>query len=82
MAEKSGVSFTLLYDEGYKISDAYDVTFTPKAKQTFIYNTMPGARLKESHSDESQRLPIPATYIIKKDGIIVWHQFDPDYKNR
>jgi peroxiredoxin len=41
-----------------------------------------GAKLKDTHSDDSQRLPIPATYIINEDGIIVWRQFDPDYKHR
>jgi len=40
------------------------------------------AGLKETHSDESQRLPIPATYIIIKEGLITWRQFDPNYKNR
>ena len=31
---------------------------------------------------EAARLPVPATYIINKDGIIVAVQFNPDYKNR
>jgi peroxiredoxin len=31
---------------------------------------------------DSARLPVPATYIINKDGIIVAVQFDPDYTNR
>ncbi|MCA1761082.1 MAG: hypothetical protein LC658_15045, partial [Bacteroidales bacterium] len=46
------------------------------------YNTMLGANLKEAHSDDSQRLPIPATYVINTDGKIVWRHFDPDYKKR
>ncbi|MBW6479652.1 MAG: AhpC/TSA family protein [Bacteroidales bacterium] len=82
MEEKTGAQFTLLYDEGYKIADAYDVTFKPSATTLFTYNTFLGAKLKETHSDESQRLPIPATYIIGQDGKIAWRQFDPDYKNR
>lgn len=82
MAEKTGANFRLLYDEGYKISNAYDVTFTPKKSELVIYNTILGANLKESHSDDSQRLPIPATYIIDKNGEIVWRQFNPDYKKR
>lgn len=82
MAEKSGAKFTLLYDEGYKIADAYDVTFTPSNSTLLLYNTALGAKLKETHSDDSQRLPIPATYIIDKNGVIVWRQFDPNYKNR
>lgn len=82
MEEKTGAKFRLLYDEDYKISDAYDVTFLPDKKQITLYNTMLNANLKETHSDDSQRLPIPATYIIDTKGKIVWRQFDSDYKNR
>jgi len=82
MASKAGVKFTLLYDEGNKISDAYDVTFTPGAMDLFVYNYILNGKLKRTHSDDSQRLPIPATYIIGTDGTIIWRQFDPDYKKR
>ena len=82
MADKTGAEFTLLYDEDYKIANAYDVNFKPTATQLFTYNVVLGAKLKNTHSDESQRLPIPATYIVDREGIIVWRQFDPDYKNR
>ena len=82
MAEKTGVTFRLLYDDGYAIANAYDVTFTPEKKQIFTYNVMLNAKLKEAHSDDTQRLPIPATYIISREGNIVWRQFDPDYHNR
>ncbi len=82
IVEKTEAQFKVLYDEGYKISDAYDVTFTPEKKKLFTYNTFLNAKLKKSQSDESQRLPIPATYIIDSDGNIVWRQFDPDYHKR
>ncbi len=82
MADKTGAKFQLLYDDGYAIADAYDVTFKPGASTLLIYNTVLNANLKETHSDDSQRLPIPATYIIGQDGKIIWRQFDPDYKKR
>ncbi|MFA9391328.1 MAG: peroxiredoxin-like family protein [Prolixibacteraceae bacterium] len=82
MEEKTGVKFSLLYDDGYKIANAYQVTFLPKGNELFKYNTFLGAKLKESHSDDSQQLPIPATFIIGTDGKIIWRQFDPNYKNR
>lgn len=82
MSDKTGAEFRLLYDEDYKIAQAYDVSFTPEKKELIIYNTMLNAQLKKSQSDDSQRLPIPATYIINEQGKIVWRQFDPDYKNR
>ncbi|MFC2115973.1 peroxiredoxin-like family protein [Bacteroidota bacterium] len=80
--EKTGSEFTLLYDEGYRIADAYDVTFLPEQRTTVKYNTFMGAKLKEAHSDDSQRLPIPATYIVNQNGLITWRQFDPNYKKR
>lgn len=82
MAENTGAKFTLLYDDGYKIANAYDVAFKPSASTLFTYNTLLGAKLKETHSDESQRLPIPATYIIGTNGKIAWRQLDPNYKKR
>ena len=82
MAQKTGAEFTLLYDEDYKIADAYDVTFKPTSMQLFTYNTLLGGKLKKTHSDESQKLPIPATFIINQKGIIVWRQFNADYKKR
>jgi peroxiredoxin len=82
MVSKTGAKFMLLYDEEYKIADAFDLTFTPNSKQLFVYNYLLNGKLKKSHSDDSQRLPIPATYIIGTNGTIVWRQFDPDYKKR
>lgn len=82
MAGKSGATYTLLYDEDYRVAEAYDVNFKPDKKQLFVYNSILNAKLKKTHSDESQRLPIPATYIIDQEGIIVWRQFDPNYKKR
>ena len=82
MAEKTGAEFTLLYDEGYRIAKAYDVNFMPDMMNRLIYNVFLGANLKKTHSDDSQRLPIPATYIVNSDGKIIWRQFDPDYHKR
>jgi peroxiredoxin len=81
-ADKTKASFTLLYDEDYKISDQFGLTFRPDSMTRVMYNTVLGGNLKEAHSDDSQRLPIPATYIIAKDRKIVWRHFDPDYKKR
>jgi peroxiredoxin len=81
-AEKTGAKFTLLYDEDYKISDAFDVTFKPDSGQLFLYNNILKGNLKVTHSDYSERLPIPATFIIDKNLSVIWRQFNPDYKKR
>lgn len=82
MASKSGAKYSLLYDEAYEISNAYDVTYKPTTMQLFTYNTFLGAKIKKTHTDSTQQLPIPATYLINKEGKIIWRQFDPNYKNR
>jgi peroxiredoxin len=81
-ADKTNASFTLLYDEDYKISDQFKLTFRPDSITRAMYNNVLGGDLKKAHSDESQQLPIPATYIIDKNGTVVWRQFNPDYKKR
>lgn len=80
--EKTNARFTLLYDEGYEISESFDVAFLPDFATRTAYNTALGANLKNAHSDESQRLPIPATFIIGQDRTIIWRHFDPNYRNR
>lgn len=80
--ENTGANFTLLYDQDYKISKMFDVLYRPKGSTRLIYNTMLGANLKKSHSDDSQQLPIPATFIIDENSKITWRQFNPDYHNR
>ncbi|MBN1987139.1 MAG: AhpC/TSA family protein [Prolixibacteraceae bacterium] len=81
-ADKTKASFSLLYDEDYKIAEAFDVAFRPTKFERAIYNKILKADLKNAHSDDSQQLPIPATFIIGKDGKITWRHFNPDYKKR
>jgi len=80
--EKTSAEFTILYDEDYKIAKVFDVLFLPNKMMRVMYNAVLGAKLKESHSDDSEQLPIPATFIISKEMKIMWRHFDPDYKNR
>lgn len=82
MSEKSGAQFTLLYDENYEIATAFDVNYKPKSSQLLTYNVALGAKIKKSHTTDSQNLPIPATFIINQHGEIIWRQFDPNYKSR
>jgi peroxiredoxin len=81
-AQKTGATFQLLYDEDYRIANLFDVAFKPSGSTTGMYNLVLGAKLKEAHSDDSQRLPIPATFVVGTNGKILWRHFDPDYKKR
>ena len=76
------LTFTVIYDCQEKIMKDYEVMFSvTKAYQDKILSGLSIDIAKNNGRDEA-RLPVPATYIINRDGIIVAVQFDPDYKNR
>ncbi len=79
---QTGAEFTLLYDEDYKISEDFDVAFVPKEQLIELYNTRLEADLENAHSDNSKRIPVPATFIIDQNSKVVWRHFNPDYKER
>jgi len=79
---KTNIKIPIIYDENYKIMEIFDVAFVPGKGLRVMYNTMLRADLKHSQSDDSQTLPVPATFIIDTDSRIIWRHFDRDYKKR
>jgi peroxiredoxin len=76
------LSFTVIYDCQEKIMKDFDVMFTvTKAYQDKILASQ-SIDIAKNNGREAARLPVPATYIINRDGIIVAVQFDLDYHNR
>ena len=76
------LTFTVIYDCQEKIIKDYDVMFSvTKAYQENILSSS-SIDIAKNNGRDAARLPVPATYIINKDGIIVAVHFDPDYKNR
>ena len=79
---KTNVTIPVLYDKDYKIMEQFDVAFLPSKGLRIMYNTLLMANLKNAQSDDSQTLPVPATYVIEPDGIIKWRHFDRNYAKR
>lgn len=78
---KTGATFPVLYDEGLKIMKAYEVEYeVPVNTQTRYRNT--GLKLEEANGKNGAYLPIPATYVINKEGTITYRYFEADYKKR
>jgi peroxiredoxin len=76
------LTFTVIYDCQEKIMKDYEVMFNvTKAYQDKIQSSF-SIDIANNNGRDSARLPVPATYIINKEGIIVAIQFDPDFKNR
>lgn len=80
--KKTHVEIPVLHDKDYQIMKAFDVNFKPTAVQRFVYNTLLGADLKNAQSDDSEILPVPATFVIDTNGTIIWRHFNRDYKKR
>lgn len=82
--EKVNAGFRLLSDTDHAVAKAYGVNFEPSATEKGMYSTMLGADFKMSHEDAEGevQLPVPATYVIGKDGKVKWRHFDTDYKKR
>ena len=85
--EKTGATFTILSDPDGKIMRLYDVDFrvTDEYNQKIV--KFKGASIEEMNGTDAPELPIPATYLIIRDGDsgkrnIAWRHFDPNYKKR
>lgn len=80
--EQTGANFTIISDADGSIRKAFDVNF----KVTEDYQAMIQDKLKasiaETNANKQAELPVPATFIIDKNGKIVYKQFNPDYKVR
>jgi len=78
----TSITIPIIFDKNYRIMEAFDVAFLPGKGLRIMYNTLLRADLKNVQSDDSQTLPVPATFIIDTDSTVKWRHFDRDYKKR
>ncbi|WP_179319243.1 peroxiredoxin-like family protein [Winogradskyella helgolandensis] len=78
--EKNNLEFSVLSDIGNSVAKSYGVVFTLTNEVASIYNA--GFGLNEKNGDTSNELPLAATYVIDKDGIIQYAFLDADYRER
>jgi len=79
--QKTKATFSVLSDDSLKIMSAYKVAFELDAKTTEKYKGY-GINLMEKNGSSGNNLPVPAVYIINKEGKITYRYFDVNYKNR
>lgn len=80
-SEKNALSFPVLSDVGLKLSEAMGLAFELPAALRELYGTF-GMALDKLNGEDRWRLPIPATYVVGRDGVIVKAHVDPDYRTR
>lgn len=80
--EKTKASFPILYDEGLKIMKAYDVNFQVDERTVARYKSANIDLLANNGKLNGANLPVPAVFIINKQGLIIYRYFDADHKKR
>lgn len=82
MKRETKSEFSFIADTSLAIHYAYDVLFhVTKRYQAKIKNFLLTDIAKNNGKKEAM-LPVPATYVIGKDGKIMYKQFEYDYKDR
>jgi len=80
--EKTKATYPILFDNGLKIMKSYDVAFTVDEKTISKYKNYGIDFTEANGADNGAHLPIPAVFVINKEGKIVFRHFDPDYTKR
>ena len=79
--EPKPLSFELLRDFGNQVAEAYGLGFTLPDDLREIYLKF-GIDLAKGNGDGTWRLPVPARFVIDRQGIIRAVDADPDYTRR
>lgn len=79
--EKNDLAFPVLSDTGSRVAKSFGIAFDLPDALRPIFTSF-GHALPERNGDESWVLPLPATYVIDRDGIIAFAHVDVDFRNR
>jgi peroxiredoxin len=80
-AEKNELTFPVLSDVGSATAKAFGIVFDLAEELRPIY-TLFGHALPNRNGDDSWALPIPATFVLDREGVVAVAFVDVDYRNR
>jgi peroxiredoxin len=81
MADQHKLNFSLLSDPGNHVARQFGLAYGVPEDQKAIFRRS-FVNLSLANGDESWELPVPATFIIERDGRIAFATADPDYTER
>ena len=79
--EPKPLTFEVLHDFGNRVAEEYGLVFTLPDDVREIYLKL-GIDLARGNGDDTWRLPIPARFVIDREGTIRAVDADPDYTRR
>lgn len=80
-AEHAGIAIDILSDTGNRMAEQIGLVFELPQALRPIYEKF-GIDIPAFNGDDSFKLPVPATYIIAQDGVIVYDFVNADYTLR
>jgi peroxiredoxin len=80
MQERLNLGFHVLSDKGSHVAEDWGVVYRLPAKIADYLEDAFG--IQEANDDQSNRLPLAASYVIAPDGTIVYAFVDADYRKR
>ncbi|MDT8404772.1 peroxiredoxin-like family protein [Sulfuriflexus sp.] len=80
-AEVNAIDIDILSDVGNKVAEQMGLVFELPEALRAVYDQF-GLDIPAYNGDDSFRLPVPATYIINRDGMIVYDFVNVDYTRR
>lgn len=81
MHDQHKLTFPLLADAGNQVARQFGLTYRVPAAQESVYRRA-FVNLPFSNGDDSWELPIPAAFVIDRDGTIVYAAVNEDYTER
>jgi peroxiredoxin len=72
------LTFDVLHDREGRLADAVGIRY----EVSDIARSMMRADLAARNGDSNWRLPVPATYVVDKGGLIQFAHVDPDFRHR
>jgi peroxiredoxin len=81
MRDQHKLRFPLLSDAGNHVARQFGLTYRVPPPQEAVYRRA-FVNLPFTNGDESWELPIPATYILDRDGTVLYASANEDYSER
>jgi peroxiredoxin len=81
MADQHKLRFPLLSDAGNKVAHEFGLAYRVPDYQQEIYRRV-FVNLPFVNGDDGWELPIPATYVLVRDGTVLFASANPDYTDR
>lgn len=79
-AEKHDLEFEVLSDTGNVVGHKYGIVYDLTTEVAAIY--IESFNLHDHNDNTSNQLPLAATYVIGKDGVVRYAFLDAEYRNR